>query len=59
VLDFGEEVAAGDLRLAREVLASYEDAFNANPTVLPDTPDEAAAEAWLRRVRAEFYKGEK
>lgn len=56
VMDFGEEVAGGDLRLARDVLASYEDAFNNNPSVLPDEPDVRAAEAWLRRVRAEFYK---
>lgn len=54
VMDFGEMVAEGDLRLARETLASYESEFNNTPTMLPDTPDEASVEAWLHKVRAEY-----
>ncbi|MFI5973540.1 DNA polymerase beta superfamily protein [Streptomyces sp. NPDC051452] len=52
--DFGEQVAA-DSSAARPLLAEYEAAFNENRSVLPDQPDEAAAEAWLRRVRAHLY----
>ncbi|MGW1498944.1 nucleotidyltransferase domain-containing protein [Streptomyces mirabilis] len=55
--DFGEQVAA-DSDAARPLLAEYEAAFNENRSVLPDQPDEAAAEAWLRCVRAYFYASE-
>ncbi|OXS35534.1 nucleotidyltransferase [Streptomyces sp. XY006] len=51
---FGERVAA-DPSAARPLLQRYEDAFTAGPTVLPEEPDEAPVEAWLRRVRAHFY----
>ncbi|MFE6199849.1 DNA polymerase beta superfamily protein [Streptomyces sp. NPDC057838] len=51
---FGERVAA-DPSAALPLLSHYEDAFGAKPTVLPDEPDEAPAEAWLRRVRAHFW----
>ncbi|MDH6577552.1 nucleotidyltransferase domain-containing protein [Kitasatospora sp. MAP5-34] len=37
--------------LARLLLADAEERFN-RPGVLPDAPDEAPAESWLRRVRA-------
>ncbi|MGW2521490.1 nucleotidyltransferase domain-containing protein [Streptomyces sp. NPDC001617] len=51
---FGERVAA-DPSAARSVLDAYESAFAETRTVLPERPDEAPAEAWLRRVRAHFY----
>ena len=51
---FGERVAA-DPSAARSVLDTYETAFAETRTVLPERPDEAPAEAWLRRVRAHFY----
>ncbi|MFB7930264.1 DNA polymerase beta superfamily protein [Streptomyces sp. NPDC056039] len=51
---FGERVAA-DPSAARPLLGHYEAAFDTGPTALPDEPDEAPVEAWLRRVRAHFY----
>ncbi|GAA4937809.1 nucleotidyltransferase domain-containing protein [Actinoplanes utahensis] len=53
--DFGERVAAGDIDLARRMMADYEHRFDTATTVLPDEPDRTAAEAWLRSVRAAFY----
>ncbi|MET9122993.1 nucleotidyltransferase domain-containing protein [Streptomyces sp. NPDC004528] len=53
--DFGDQVAA-DSEAARPLLAEYEAAFDANRSVLPNQPDEAAVEAWLLRVRAHFYR---
>ncbi|WLW50452.1 DNA polymerase beta superfamily protein [Streptomyces sp. YU58] len=53
---FGERVAA-DPAAALPVLRHYETAFDETRTVLPDEPDEAPVEAWLRRVRAHFYTG--
>jgi uncharacterized protein len=52
--EFGERVA-GDPLAALPLLRHYEAAFDEAVTVLPDQPDESAAEAWLRRVREEFY----
>jgi hypothetical protein len=51
---FGERVAAGDLSVAEHAFRSAEEAFD-GPGVLPDHPDEAAAEAWLLRVRAAMW----
>jgi uncharacterized protein len=51
---FGEAVAAGDLDLAAKALARAEAAFDA-PGVLPDRPDQAAAEAWLQDVRRAYW----
>ncbi|MEU6353273.1 nucleotidyltransferase domain-containing protein [Streptomyces sp. NPDC047072] len=51
---FGESVAA-DPTVARSLLAHYETVFAETRSVLPEHPDEAPAEAWLRRVRAHFY----
>ncbi|MGW5616066.1 nucleotidyltransferase domain-containing protein [Streptomyces sp. NPDC003877] len=51
---FGERVAA-DPSAAQPLLRQYEDAFGTSPTVLPGEPDEAPVEAWLLRVRAQFY----
>ena len=50
-LDFGEQVAAGDIETARAMLASYEGLFDTARTVLPDEPDFARADAWLVDVR--------
>lgn len=55
VMDFGQEVADGDLRLAKEILAEYVERFDDTPTVLPHYPDEKTVEEWLRRVRREFF----
>lgn len=54
-LDFGERVASGDIEVARRMIADYEERFRSTPTVLPDEPDRAAVESWLRSVRAAFY----
>ena len=51
---FGEEVAANP-DAAVPLLSRFEDAFHTTRSVLPDQPDEAAAQAWLLRVRAAFY----
>lgn len=56
-LNFGERVASGDVDHARRVMAGYEAAFDEKPSVLPDEPDRAAVEAWLRSVRAAFFDG--
>ncbi|MFJ8153939.1 DNA polymerase beta superfamily protein [Streptomyces sp. NPDC094468] len=56
--DFGEQVAAHGVEVARPLLAEYEAAFDRNRSVLSEQPDETAAEAWLLRVRAHFYDTE-
>lgn len=53
VRGLGEWIAEEPER-ARPLLARAETVLDA-PGVLPDAPDEAAAEAWLRRVRRAFY----
>ena len=40
---------------ALPLLRHYEAAFAESVSVLPDQPDESAAEAWLRRVRERFW----
>lgn len=55
---FGERVENGDLDVAWEALRDAEEAFG-KPGVLPERPDETAAEAWLHCVRAAFYGQEK
>lgn len=52
--EFGESVAAGGPDVARPVLARAAEAFS-RPGVLPDRPDEAAAEAWLQDVRRAYW----
>jgi hypothetical protein len=52
--DFGEEVAQ-DSRVGDKMIADAEAIFD-QPGVLPETPDTAAAEAWLLQVRREFYR---
>jgi len=55
-LDFGEQVAGGNIDLARQLMARYEAAFDEGPSVLPDEPNKAAVEDWLLRVRAAHYE---
>jgi uncharacterized protein len=40
--------------VGERVIRSAQEAFE-TPGVLPEAPDEAVVDAWLRRVRAEFY----
>ncbi|MBG0818750.1 DNA polymerase beta superfamily protein [Planomonospora sp. ID82291] len=54
--DFGDQVADGDVDAARELLARTEAAFDAARSPLPDQPDRAAAEAWLRSVRIAHWE---
>lgn len=54
---FGEEVAA-DAMVALPMLRHFEAAFDSTVSALPARPDEAPAEAWLRRVRAAHYTPE-
>lgn len=51
---FGEQVAA-DPGAALPLLRRYETAFDEARSVLPEQPDERAADAWLRKVRRHFY----
>jgi predicted nucleotidyltransferase len=51
-LDFGDEVAGGNPDRARELLARAEDDFDRISSPLPDQPDEAVVDDWLRSVRA-------
>ncbi|MGP4046089.1 nucleotidyltransferase domain-containing protein [Streptomyces sp. 2A115] len=51
---FGEQVAA-DAMTALPLLKRYEAAFDETPSALPEQPDEAPVEEWLRRVRAHYY----
>lgn len=53
-IDFGER-CAGNPDAARPALAEAEAAFDAARSPLPDRPDEAAVERWLRRVRAAHW----
>jgi predicted nucleotidyltransferase len=52
---FGDRVAAGDVEPARRLLAEAEADLNRIRTPLPDRPDEATVERWLRGVRAAYY----
>jgi uncharacterized protein len=54
--EFGENTVALP-GIARELLAGAERAFDERG-VLPERPDEKAAEAWLHRVRAAHYRAE-
>ncbi|MET9502173.1 nucleotidyltransferase domain-containing protein [Streptomyces sp. NPDC006622] len=51
---FGEQVA-DDPDTALPLLRRYEAAFDEARSVLPEQPDERAADAWLRKVRRHFY----
>lgn len=52
---FGEQVASGDLDLARERLARAEVQFGAS-SALAEQPTEEAVEAWLQDVRRAHYE---
>jgi uncharacterized protein len=52
--DFGERVAGGDLDAGRKLLAQAEADFDAARSPLPDQPDTAAVDAWLRSVRRDL-----
>jgi hypothetical protein len=54
-IEFGERVA-DDPETARSALTDAEERFNSTPSVLPDRADEATVEAWLRRVRAVYFR---
>lgn len=54
VTDFGEQVAAGNLDVARQALAQAEATFNVDRTPLPDRPDETTVERWLLAVRSTY-----
>ena len=51
-LDFGEQVADGDLDRAQALLSEAEQDFARIRTPLPDHPDEPTIERWLIAVRA-------
>jgi hypothetical protein len=52
--EFGEAVAA-DPRQAESELATYEELFKETRSVLPEEPDTAPVEAWLLKVRRDFF----
>lgn len=54
-LDFGEQVAK-DPEAARAFMAETEARFAEARTVLPDEPRTGVVQAWLNRVRAEYYR---
>lgn len=56
IREFGERVAAGDLQVARHLLARAEADFDAIRTPLPERPDEGAVKRWLHDVRAAHYE---
>jgi predicted nucleotidyltransferase len=49
--DFGERVAAGDLDLARHLMDGFQEMFDRAASPLPEFPDSAAIEDFLRRTR--------
>jgi uncharacterized protein len=53
-LNFGEQVAGGNIDVARDLMREYETAFDAATTVLPDQPDERTVQAWLLQVREHY-----
>lgn len=55
-IEFGEEVSAGNLRLAADTLSLYKEMFKNITCALPENPNPAPIEEWLLKVRNEFYK---
>jgi predicted nucleotidyltransferase len=51
---FGDQVAAGHLDVAREMLADFEAKFDETASVLPEEPDQRTVEDWLLRVRKAY-----
>lgn len=56
-IDFGKEVAK-DPTYAKPVMAEYEEKFNGSASVLPEKANREPVEAWLLKVRNEFYRYE-
>jgi len=56
-LDFGEQVAGGDLLAAEDLIGNYEQLFTDTPTVLPPQPDRERIDAWLRATRQRALTG--
>jgi|ERR1035437_843392 hypothetical protein len=54
--EFGRLVAKDPLH-ASSLIGSYEQSFDMHESVLPESPDERAAEDWLLEVRARHYDG--
>jgi uncharacterized protein len=52
---FGEQVANGDLDIAKIALSAAEAEFD-TPGVLPSAPDEGVAEQWLQFVRRDYWE---
>jgi hypothetical protein len=55
-MKFGEFVTE-DASIAGELIEEYEELFDSTPTVLPERPDESAADEWLVGLRKKFYDG--
>ena len=53
--DFGDQVAAGDIELAKNKIASVEKVMNVTDSALPERPDYNRAQQWLLDVRKEFW----
>lgn len=51
VRGFEEKVAGGDMAVADELVAHYEQLFADTPTELPEQPDREKIDAWLKEVR--------
>lgn len=49
--DIAERAQAGDLSAVQGVVAQYDTLFAETRSVLPDEPDRAAVDAWLRKTR--------
>lgn len=59
-IDFGEQVAAGDLTVATKLIGQTEDFFDGSPTVLPKEPDRRGIDDWVAGMRFRSYmKGER
>jgi uncharacterized protein len=52
----GTQAGKGDLVPLRKAYDSYKEAFDDTETVLPDKPDLAPVESWLRHVRKRLLK---
>lgn len=50
--DFGNQVAAGNIDLARKRFSNMADLFDTTPTVLPDEPCLGTVDDWIRAVRS-------
>jgi hypothetical protein len=57
-MDFGEQVASGDLDTAEALLAAVEANFDETRSALPDVPDVRTVEDWLLRVRRAYFTPE-